>query len=412
VAPQGVSFETNGRSYRAAPSPVVAICIDGCAPEYLDEAILRGRMPRLARAIVAGARGLARAAMPTFTNPNNASIITGVPPSVHGITGNFFLDPRSGEEVMMNDGAYLRAGTIVASAALAGRRAAIVTAKDKLRTILGKGLDGIAVSAECAAEARADTHGIGDVEALIGEPAPKIYSGDISVYVLRIGSALVEAGLADLLYLSLTDFIQHKHGPTEPEALAFYEQVDEQIGRLLDGGAVLGITADHGMNAKQRPDGTPNVLYLEPPLRSRFGEGVRVILPITDPYVAHHGALGSYATIHVEDESMIGAICDLCLEQPGVTEAHPRDRGARLLELAPDRIGDVIVLSGRDVVLGKSPDAHDLSGVETGLRSHGGRYEEMVPFVFSRPLSDEHATRLHADPRNFDVFDFLLNGTM
>jgi phosphonoacetate hydrolase len=71
--------------------------------------------------------------------------------------------------------------------------------------------------------------------------------------------------------------------------------VDVELGRLLKSGAIVGLTADHGMNAKQKADGSPNVIYLETALVEKFGKGFRVILPITDPYVAHHGALGSFA---------------------------------------------------------------------------------------------------------------------
>jgi len=60
-----------------------------------------------------GASVTALSAMPSFTNPNNISIITGRPPSVHGIAGNYFHDPATGREVMMNDARFLRAGTIM-----------------------------------------------------------------------------------------------------------------------------------------------------------------------------------------------------------------------------------------------------------------------------------------------------------
>ncbi len=412
--PERVEFACNGRVYRPGDAVYAVVCIDGGADEYLDEALMRGRMPNMAEIIRGGRRGMCRAQMPTFTNTNNASIITGAPPRVHGMNGNFFLDPETGEAVMMNDGRFLRAPTIVAAAAKAGRKCAVVTAKDKLRTILTKGLDGIGFSAERAGEATEVTHGIGGVEALVGEATPAIYSGDASVYVLKAGAAMVERGLADLLYLSLTDYIQHAHAPNEAAALDFYARLDEQLGRLIAAGVVLGITADHGMNAKHDETGRARVVYLEPWLAERFegGAACRVVLPITDPYVAHHGSLGSYAVVHVAEGMDAREVAEALYEIEGVTEAHPMPRAAALLELAPDRVGDVVVMSGRDTVLGRAPEHHDLSQLGGPLRSHGGRYEEMVPMIFSRPLDEAYGARFAGDVRNFDVFEYTLNGTV
>lgn len=410
------TFAVNGRHYAPPARPVVAICLDGSADEYLDAALLRGRMPNLEQLCLTGYRGMARGAMPSFTNVNNASIVTGVPPNVHGIGGNFFFDHQSGQEVMMNSSKFLRAETIFSAAQRAGRKVAVVTAKDKLRDIFANGLTslgGIAFSSEKAAEASKEIHGIEGVAAMVG-PVPPIYSAEASLYVFQAGVKLLEAGLADFLYLSTTDYMQHKFAPEEPEALDFYECVDEYLGRFLESGAIIGITADHGMNAKQKQDGSPNVIYLESELVNEFGPGFRVILPITDPYVAHHGALGSFAQVHVppHGRKLMPFILDFVQKLNGVTEVLEQSVAARRMELPADRIGDFVVCSGRDVVLGRTPKWHDLSAVEGGLRSHGGRYEEMVPFILSAPLKPQYAVKARGDLRNFDLFDFTCNGTI
>jgi phosphonoacetate hydrolase len=410
------SFTVNGRTYSPPACPVVGICLDGSADEYLDAALARGRMPSLQRMAVEGFRGLARGQMPSFTNVNNASIVTGAPPSLHGIGGNYFFDTSIGQEVMTNSAKFLRAETIFPAAQRAGRKVAVVTAKDKLRDIFAAGLielGGIAFSSEHASQATPASHGIGEVETLAG-PTPNIYSAEASVYVLKAGVKLLEAGRADFLYLSTTDFMQHKFAPETSEALDFYAALDEQIGRLLALGAVVGVTADHGMNAKQKPDGSPNVIYLETLLVEEFGSGFRVILPITDPHLVHHGALGSFAQVHVSagSEHAISPIMEFVRRLPGVTEVLDQATAARLMELPPDRMGDFVVCSGRDVVLGRTPEWHDLRLIEEGLRSHGGRYEEMVPFLFSASLKPEYAAKAQSDPRNFDLFDFVCNGTL
>ena len=410
----------------------MVICLDGSADEYLDAAMARGAMPTLQRMSAQGYRGFARGAMPSFTNVNNASIVTGVPPSIHGIGGNFFFDTTTGEEVMMNSAKFLRADTIFPAAGRAGRKVAVVTAKEKLRDIFAAGLvgqaspplldernptrrpaGGIAFSAEKADQARLDTHGIENVEALVGQATPPIYSAEASLYVLWSGVALLKNGMADFLYLSTTDFVQHKHPPEAPEAVAFYAGIDAELGKLLALGAVVGLTADHGMNAKQKSDGSPNVIYLESELVKKFGPGFRVILPITDPYVAHHGALGSFAVIHLPPETSARQkfnIVSFINHLPGVTEVYGRNATSKL-ELPADRLGDIVVISGRDVVLGRTPEYHDLRAVASGLRSHGGRYEEMVPFILSEPLKPDYVAKAKGDPRNFDIFDFTCNGT-
>ncbi len=356
-------FMVNGRTYRPPARPVVVVCIDGCADEYLSAALARGRIPHVAAMTVHGYWGLVRGALPSFTNVNNCAIVTGTPPRDTGIGGNYILDPATGEEVMTNSARFLRNETILAAAAAAGRRVAMVTAKDKLCELLSKNLTGIAFSAEKADQLSPAAPGLGDAIARAG-PAPSIYSAEASLYVLRAGAALIEARLADFCYLTLTDYVQHLFGPEAPPALDFYGELDRAIGRLLGLGAVVGLTADHGMNAKCDTAGKPKVIYLETRLRERFGPGFRVICPITDPYVRHHGALGSAVTVYVPDRSRLSDVARWVLSLEGITEVYDREAAALKLELPPDRIGDLFVLSGRECRRGPHaraprPDAAD-----------------------------------------------------
>jgi len=404
-------FSANGKTYHPPAKPIVVICIDGSADEYLDTTMAFDRLPNLKKMARNGYRGMVRGALPSFTNVNNSSIVTGVSPAVHGISGNFFYDTDKDEEVMMNSSKYLRADTILAAAANAGRKVAFVTAKEKLRDMLSYKMTGIAISAEKANMAKTETHGITNVEEIVGYPTPPIYSADASLFALRAGAAFIEKGLADFLYLSLTDYMQHTFAPDAEESLAFYEAMDKEIGRMYQLGAIIGATADHGMNAKVKADGSPNVLYVEDMLQEKFGDGFRVICPITDPYVKHHGALGAYVIIHVQNNTNINEIKNWLAIQPGITEVYDKETAVRVLEQPEDRIGDLVVMSGRDVVLGRRPRYHDLSALDGTLRSHGGRYEEMVPMIISHPLNPAYKMKAARDPRNFDIFDFTINGT-
>ena len=286
----------------------------------------------------------------------------------------------------------------------------MVTAKDKLRELLSKNLQGIAFSTERADEVTTEVHGIADIVSHVG-PKPKIYSADASLYVLRSGVYLIESGLADFCYLTLTDYMQHQYAPEHEESLAFYEAIDHEIGRLLELGCLVAATADHGMNAKCDAQGNPNVVYLESRLTEEFGDGIRVICPITDPYVVHHGALGSAVTVYLPSGIDARTVGDWILALDGVSEVYLRPDAVRKLELPEDRIGDLFVLSTRDYVIGRTPKYHDLSQLENKLRSHGGRYEEMVPLVLSHGLNSEYYAKSQGDPRNFDIFDFACNGT-
>ncbi|MET0209580.1 MAG: phosphonoacetate hydrolase [Burkholderiaceae bacterium] len=400
------SVEVNGRRYAWPQAPVVVVCVDGCEPDYLVQARRAGRMPWLERLLDHGSACLADCVVPSFTNPNNVSIVTGVPPAVHGICGNYFLDAQSGRAVMMNDPALLRAPTVLAAFAQAGASVAALTAKDKLRQLLGHGLQGICFSAEKAHEAALATCGIADVPALVGRPVPSVYSAELSEFVFAAGLALLQSRRLDLLYLSTTDYVQHKCAPGTPEANDFYAMVDGYLGRMEALGAVIALTADHGMSAKTDAAGRPQVLYLQQILDTRLGAGrTRVILPITDPYVVHHGALGSFAMVYA-DHGTDPALRQLLAELPGVALVLPREDAALRFELPADRIGDWIVVADHLTVLGTRATEHDISGLDVPLRSHGGLSEQKVPLLFNRPLQGVDPLRRL---RNFDVFDLALN---
>lgn len=401
------SVTVNGRSYRWPDRPLVVMCIDGCEPDYVRRAIAAGAMPYLASALPGGTERLADCVVPSFTNPNNLSIVTGVPPSAHGICGNYFFDREAGAEVMMNDPRYLRCGTILAAFAREGARVAVVTAKDKLRRLLGHQMSGICFSAEKADETTALEHGIVDGLGLVGMPLPSVYSAELSEFVFAAGVRLLESTRPDIMYLSTTDYVQHKHAPGSAEANEFYGMMDGYLAKLAGLGATLAITADHGMNAKTDASGRPRVIYLQDVLDEWLGAAqARVILPITDPYVVHHGALGSFATVYLPAGADAERLRERVAGLPGMEVVLGREAACRRFELPPDRVGDLVAVSERHVVIGTGEGRHDLSGLDAPLRSHGGISEQTVPLLLSRPTPDVPATRRL---RNFDAFDLALN---
>ena len=402
----------NDRSYSWPNRPLVVVCIDGSEPDYIEQAIDAGHMPFLKEAISLGADLRADCVVPSFTNPNNLSIVTGVPPVIHGISGNYFLDPESGDEVMMNDPKFLQTTTIFQAFHDAGGKIAIVTAKDKLRRLLGNGLDfssgrAICFSSEKANETTLSENGIENAQSLVGREIPDVYSAELSEFIFDAGVKLMETQRPDIMYLSTTDYIQHKHSPGSPVANEFYAMMDGYWQQLDAMGATLALTADHGMNAKFGKDGAPDVIYLQTLLDEWLGTGnARVILPITDPYVVHHGALGSFATAYLPVDSDIDEVIKKLYAIEGIDAAYTRSEGCAKFELPEERLGDVIIVSGVNKVIGTSKERHDLSQLKEPLRSHGGVSEQRVPLIVTQPIS---APKPNHRLRNFDIFDIALN---
>ena len=402
-----MSIQVNQRQYRLAAQPVVVVCVDGCEPDYLGQAVATGNMPWMKKALSHGTGLVADCVVPTFTNPNNLSIVTGVPPSVHGICGNYLFDSETQSEVMMNDPKWLRAPTILAALADAGQKVAVVTAKDKLRQLLGHQMKGICFSAEKADQATLAEHGIDQVLAKVGKPLPSVYSADLSEFVFAAGVWLMQHQRPDVMYLSTTDYIQHKFAPGTAGANAFYAMMDGYLQQLEDMGCVIALTADHGMNAKVGMDGLPQVIYLQDWFDAWLGTAVaRVILPITDPYVVHHGALGSFATVYLSAGADANPAVKRLQAVQGIEAVYTREQAAVHFELPADRIGDLVVVSERFTVLGTSLTKHDLSGLDVPLRSHGGVSEQRVPLIINKPIKGLDAQRRW---RNFDAFDLALN---
>ncbi|MEP7294662.1 MAG: phosphonoacetate hydrolase [Burkholderiales bacterium] len=402
----------NQRSYREPTRPVVVVCVDGCEPDYIAQAVAHGRMPWLEKVLSEGTVLVADCVIPSFTNPNNLSIVTGAPPSVHGICGNYLFDVATNTEVMMNDPKWLRAPTLLAALADSGKKLAVVTAKDKLRKLLGHGMKGICFSAEKADEATLAENGITDVLALVGMPVPSVYSVELSEFVFAAGVKLM-AGAGngntrpDVMYLSTTDYVQHKHAPGTEGADAFYAMMDRYLGQLDAMGCVIALTADHGMNAKTRMDAQPDVIYLQDVLDDWLGTAkARVILPITDPYVVHHGALGSFATVYLPGDVDTPALLKRIATQRGIESVWTRAQAAEHFELPADRIGDIVVVSERSTVIGTAAARHDLSALDAPLRSHGGVSEQRVPLILNRKTSALDPQRRW---RNFDAFELALN---
>lgn len=407
----------NGVRYRWPKRPVVVVCIDGSDPAYFDRALKDGLIPNVARFMKEGFSTLAECVVPSFTCPNNVSIITGSPPSIHGISGNFYLEPVSRKAVVMTGPELMRSSTILATFGRAGAKVVSITAKDKLRLQLGKDMDiaggGINFSSEKADKCTMAENGIENVLEFVGLPLPDMYSGELSLFVLEAGVKLLEQRQPDLMYLSLTDYIQHKYAPGESESDRYYKKMDDLFGRLDALGAVVALTADHGMNDKSNSDETPKVIWLQDILDKEFGkDAVEVICPITDYFVAHHGSFGGFVRVYCNGKVTPQQVIDVARKLPGVEMVCDKETAARRFDLPIDREGDVVVISDGATCIGTTPAKHDMKGLAGHrLRTHGGIAEQKVPLVLNYPLYETYAERAaRGGVKNYQVFDFAVNG--
>ena len=410
-------LQLNEIEYTWPKKPVVVVCIDGGDPEYFDSGIEDGIIPNIEDFMKNGFYAVSKGSMPSFTCPNNMSIVTGSEPVTHGISGNFYLDRSTGEPVVMTGPELLRTCSIMSEFSRKGARVVSITAKDKLRRQLQKGMDlsggSVSMSSQFADQCSLKENGIEDSLEFVGRPQPDMYSAELSLFVLDAGIKFLEEKRPDILYLSLTDFIQHTHAPGTPVANQFYSDMDARFGRLRELGAVVALTADHGMGDKANENGEPNVIWLQDVLDKELGEGLtKVICPITDAFVGHHGSLGGFVRVYITGETKRERILEITENITGIEKVWTAENVAEELELPLDREGDIAVAADKKTVIGGRQLDHDLSALKgQRLRTHGSLHEAQVPLVLSEPLNDAYARKAEQIPlRSNQIFDFAING--
>ena len=411
-------IKLNDIEYTWPKRPVVVVCIDGGDPEYINEGVKEGIIPNIESFMNKGFYSVAQGSMPSFTCPNNMSIVTGTEPDTHGISGNFFIDPNTQEPVVMTGPELLRSRSIMSEFSREGARVVSITAKDKLRKQLQKDMDlsrgSVSFSSQYADRCIMKENGIENVLEFVGQPLPDMYSAELSLFVLDAGIKLLKEQEPDILYLSLTDFIQHAYAPGTEEANNFYIEMDRRFGIFNELGALVALTADHGMGDKSDERGNPNVIWLQDLLDQNLGKGTcRVICPITDAFVGHHGALGGFVRIYLDKKEDQNKVYDIVKAIEGVEKVWTAENVAKELEQPLDREGDLAVVADKRTVIGGSEKDHDLSALKgKRLRTHGSLHEAKVPFILSEPLNDIYSRRAKGNTlRSREIFEYALNGT-
>ena len=338
------------------PLTTIVIMVDGLDPEYLESC----STPILRQLAEGGFMVEGNAMVPTVTNVNNVSLITGSYPQAHGITTNYWFNRQTASEVYMESGDFIEIETMFQRAEAQGARSLLVTAKDKLRRLLGNGAT-LTVSSEQPPEWVAQG---------VGSP-PHIYSLEVNQWVIDAGRYILGQEHYDLVYLTTTDYAMHTYAPDQPESAKHLTLLDEAIGKLVDSLSEVQIliTADHGMSGKSRMIDLPGELAR----RSIQAQAVPII---KDRYTVHHSNLGGCIYLYLEAGDQEYAL-EVLNSIEGIDEALPREEAARRFRLMPDRIGDIVVLGSPDVVFG---DPGEVT-IPQNLRSHGSLHEQRVPII-------------------------------
>jgi phosphonoacetate hydrolase len=357
---------------------VLFVSVDGFGPEYLT----LSDMPNLKAMIASGIYVEGADVIPSVTNVNNASIVTGSFPSEHGITGNYYYDPSTRAGTFMESPEFLLRPTIFERARSSGIRSAFVTSKEKLM-FLSRGAD-FAVAAE---------NPDAESAAILGA-AQDVYSADINYWSLRAARHYLNEGECQLVYVATTDYMMHTYPPEDERSQAHLHTVDEILGQILDdhGSLEVYLTADHGMSAKT------DAIDINRLMRDNTIEGEAVPI-IRDRYVQHHANLGGACYVYLQNPLDLERAHDLLKALPGVEEIHLRADAAQQFQLQADRIGDIFLLGAKDVVFGDLEHPRE----EVAIRSHGSRHESTVPIVAYGRAFDASSYQRNIDlTRNFE----------
>jgi phosphonoacetate hydrolase len=341
----------------AAREKVLIILVDGLGLDYVEQS----DMPNLRRLAAEGVYTVGKAVLPSVTNVNNASVVTASFPVDHGIVSNFSYDPRTGQSMLVESAEFLERPTMFEMASQRGLRGALVTAKDKIKTLLNRSAC-TAFSAEVP-----DT----EVVEKIGLP-PGIYTAEVNHWVFRAARQVLRRDDVDWLYVATTDYMMHTFAPGEDASLDHLHRLDALLGEIVDDHPRLrlGLTADHGMNTKTRAIDIARQL-------AEHGISCEAVPIIRDKHVVHHKNLGGACYVYLRDLSQLQAARDVLAVEAGVEEIYSRDEAAGMFRLRAERIGDLFLLAARDTVFGSLPQTR----MEVNLRSHGSRHEQAVPIL-------------------------------
>ncbi len=346
---------------RKAPQRTVILMLDGFGLDYMEQSA----MPVLKRWADKGLFRRVQDTMPSVTNTNNASICCGVWPDRHGITGNSYLDERTGREEYMETSDLLLAPTLFQRASKQGVKSALLSSKKKTTTLLPAGAE-LVLTPEAPSEEWVNRLG----------PAPSIYSREINYWLLTAAIDVLKTR-RDLgcLYVHTTDYPMHTWPPEARESKEHLARLDQFLGEAAAAApdTAFLVTADHGMNHKSR------CWDLEKACAAR-GAPLRIAISVDrDKYLKHHRGYGGVSWVYCKSPRDIDRTARALTSLQGVEKVMTREEASKRFHLMPSRIGDLVVLGDRDTVFGEL-DAES-EPLPPEYRAHGSLHEIDIPLV-------------------------------
>lgn len=340
--------------------------VDGFDPEYLQAC----NIPNIDEVCSRGFLKIGRSMMPSVTNVNNVSLVTGLYPGSHGINCNYWLNSETGQETYMESADFILSETLFQKADRLGKRTLMVSSKDKLRTLIGAHAT-VGFSSEEPTE---------EIVSVVGDPPP-IYSLEVNGWIMQAADHLMIQSPFDVVYIATTDYAMHTFPPDHPESQRHMTILDDSIGQLLSHhpDVTLLITADHGMSSKDR------MIDLKAILGAR-GIDSNPVPIIKDRYVLQHSNLGGCTFVYLDDKDAPDAL-DILRQTPGVHSAFSREEAVSEYRLHPDRMGSIFVNAEKNFVFGDPTQIE----MRVGLRSHASIHERTIPLIaYNSALDPNH----------------------
>jgi phosphonoacetate hydrolase len=346
---------------RGRPERSVVLMLDGFGMDYWN----LSRVPVLKSWAKSGVFKPVSDVMPSVTNANNTSICCGCYPSEHGITGNSYLNEKTGEEEYMESAALVLAPTLFERAARRGVKSALLSSKRKTTTLLNRGAD-LVMTAEAPPPEWTTRLG----------PAPGIYTSEINHWLLKAAIHVLKTR-SDIgcLYVHTTDYPMHMWVPEAAESRDHLAKLDALIGEAAAAApdAAFLVTADHGMNGKT------GCWDLERACARRDAPIRLAISAERDKYLKHHRGFGGTAWVYLRSPQDEARVAGVVSKLAGVEAVLTRRAAASRFHLMPARIGDLVVLGDRNTVFGGL--SQEFATLAPGYRSHGSLHETAVPLL-------------------------------
>jgi len=372
-----MSEKTKKKTKKNLHEKTLIIVIDGCAIDY----ITKKTTPNLYRLAENGFYKTVKSALPSVTNVNHACILSGSFPSNHGVVGNYYYNRKTGEEGFIESSRHMKVDSIIDIYAKAGKSTALLTVKGKVLEVFGQ-------NAQIGINLQKPDAAILEKFAL-PQPPDDVASFATYDWIFNACYNVINIANPDLVYCTTNDFMMHNYAPNTKEAETTMRTMDEWIGKIydIDPEREIYITADHGMNEKNR------VIDLQKKLDAA-GYETFCLLALKDRYMDNHKYQeGGLVYVYVFDEKKISKVMKYLKGCDFVEKVLDNESAAKKYNLPSDNIGDILVLSKSDTAFGEL----EKDELTVKVRTHGSLDERKIPLIAVNARKNKSHYKFSAD---------------